>query len=136
MEFLDHQEAEKSQNQKVRFFFTHPLGRLIRSGYLLFSQVKGRFIKNLVCVLLCGFLGFLGVQKFHLGHFSTALSAQISKMSTFLMFGEKLAEILHFWCIEGIFKLMQIQTIRLQKFSLLKLIRNLRKKRRKIRYLL
>ena len=40
------------------------------------------------------FLGFLGVYKFHLGHFSTALSAKTLKISTFLLFGEKLTEIL------------------------------------------
>ena len=35
---------------------------------------KGLVKKNLTHVLFCGFLGFLGIKKIHLGHFSTALS--------------------------------------------------------------
>ena len=44
-------------------------------------------------LLFFEFLGFLGVQKFHLGHFSIALFMQISKISNFLSFDEICIEI-------------------------------------------
>jgi len=39
-------------------------------------------------LLFLGFLGFLEVWRFHLGHFSTALFLWISGVSDFLSFGE------------------------------------------------
>ena len=55
----------------------------------------------LYTLLFFEFLGFLGVQKFHLGHFSTAHFVQISKISNFLLFDEIYTEICPKYYREG-----------------------------------
>ena len=58
-----------------------------------------------VPLLFFEFLSFLGVYKFNLGHFSTALFVQISKIYNFLLFGEILTKILRKYCRVFILKI-------------------------------
>ena len=78
------------QSQKNQKVFHH----------FIFSSLILKICKFTGCppklfpLLFFEFLGFLVVQIFYLGHFSTALSMQILKISILLLFGQILTEIL------------------------------------------
>ena len=55
--------------------------------FTLFGQPSVKFTMYVLYVKGVEFLGFQDAQKFHLGHFSTALSLQILKISILLLFG-------------------------------------------------
>ena len=78
------------------FFYQRRTSIFLNKGILLVSaygQPTGCPTK-LFPLLFIEFLAFLEVQKFQLGHLSTAHSMQISKISNLLLFGEILTEIL------------------------------------------
>ena len=94
MEFLGPQKAEKSAKPKWGVFSGTPC--MFELGGLNFVKIASNIARksSTGCPvkqyprLFLKFLGFLGVQKFHLGHFLTALSMQILKKSTILLFGK------------------------------------------------
>ena len=80
------------------------LHRIFHSRKRRHCQICTGCPANLFPLLFFEFLGFLEVQKFHLGHFSTALFVQILKISNFLFFGEKWTKILAKYYKEVILK--------------------------------
>ena len=109
--FQTPRKPRNSKNKSGNNIAGHPVNScLFVCLSLLPNLVSIRFIHNTGCptilytLLFFEFLGFLGVQKFHLGHFSTAHFVQISKISNFLLFGEIWTEILAKYYREVILK--------------------------------